>query len=766
MIYRSISLVFIFFTLVGSCYCQQYKVEGHLKDANTGDPLIGTVISVPAKNIGVAADEKGYFSLSLAKDSVTFVFESLGYSTQKKTIFLDRDYVINLAMAPSDEQLEEVVIKKSTTSQTLENTQMSVATVDSKDAKLIPVFFGEVDLLKTLQLKPGIQSGSEGSPGLYVRGGGPDQNLVLMDEAVVYNASHLFGFFSLFNPDAVSHIDLYKGNFPSQYSGRLSSVVDVKLTEGNKEKLTLKGGIGLIASRLSLEGPIRKKKSSFIISGRRTYMDLYTPTINRLNEKKPNFDPIPGYYFYDINAKVSFDLGPKDKLFSSGYFGRDAMDLSNRNFSFKLNWGNITSSTQWQHIFNEKLSARTYLLFSQYQYNSENKFRTLLYRLQSKINDYTAKTDFTYFANDKHLVKFGTSFTYHYFNIGKARSTNDGNEIFGSGNEMQAGEMGLYISDELTLTPRWSFNNGLRLSGFVNEGKFFHGLEPRVSSRFLVNENFSIKGSFSRMYQYLHLASNSGASLPNDIWYPANNSVKPQRSDQVAGGFNFYLFNKKFMLSNEVYYKWMKNQIDIKEGANILDLPDIDEGFAVGKGWAYGDEIFLEKKEGKTTGWVGYTLSWTWKKFAEINDGNTYPSRYDRRHNVSVVVMHKLSKRLILSGSWVFSSGNAITLPQARFVFQDVRGIGPSIGQEFLPRNSYRMPSYHRMDLGLVWKLNPKRGESDLTFSLYNVYNRRNPYLISFEEVKDPSGKFVERYKAKQVSLFPVIPSITYNFKF
>lgn len=745
----------------------QYKISGLVKDKLTGEALIGTVVSVPEKNVGVITNEEGYYQIEIDEgDSITIQFEFIGYSILQKKVKLKSNINLTIELEAKTDQLEEVVIKNDKLQQNLVRTQMSTSSVNIKEAKQIPVFFGEVDLLKTLQLKPGMQLGNEGNAGLYVRGGGPDQNLVLMDEAVVYNASHLFGFFSLFNSDAVRQIDLYKGNFPAQYSGRLSSVIDVKMQEGNKEKFSTKGGIGLISTRLSVEGPIQKGKSSFILSGRRTYLDLYTPTINRIYEKNPNFDPIPDYYFYDINGKASFELSPKDNLSYSGYFGKDVIDLSNKNFSFKLKWGNLTSSLRWNHKFSDKLFADTYLLFSDYSYQSENEFRSLLYNLESKIENYSVKSDFSYFPNTKHFIKFGATATFHNFIIGKSKTVNFGEESIGSGSNLHATEAGIYISDEYEINPSWSLNNGLRITTFTDDSSFFAGLEPRLSVRRMLNEKISIKASYARMYQYLHLASNSGASLPNDIWYPANRFVKPQLSDQVAAGINFYLFDKTIFISNEIYYKWMQRQIDIKEGANVLDFPNIHEGFAVGKGWAYGDEIYIEKKEGKTTGWIGYTLSWTWKQFDEINGGKPYPSRYDRRHNISFVIMHKLSERLTLSGTWVFASGNAVTLPLARFYFQDITGTNPSIGNIFMPRNSFRMPSYHRMDIGLVWKLKPRRGEADLTFSIYNVYNRRNPYYITFEEVRDPTRTYVDRYRAKQVSLFPVIPSVTYNFKF
>lgn len=748
------------------CLAQQYFLTGYIKDKGDGAPLPGAFIGIPSKNTGYVADSAGYFSIPLEQDSLTLLFEYAGYLPLEKKLWLTHDTVIYIHLGTESEKLKEVVVEGKKARSALEETQMSVVTIDPKEAKVIPVFFGEIDLLKTLALKPGIQSGSEGNSGLYVRGGGPDQNLIIMDNAIVYNASHLLGFFSLFNPEAVKGIDLYKGDFPAQFGGRLSSVVDIKLSEGDKQKFGAKGGIGLISSRLSLEGPIKKGKSSFIISGRRTYLDLYTPSINKLNKNNKDFDPIPGYYFYDFNTKLSFDLGKKDKLTVSGYFGRDVLDLSNSNFNSQLRWGNAIASARWSHNFSPKLLVNTTASFSEYTYSIIYKFSTISNNLRTRISDYSLKTDFQYYPNTRHTIRFGGALTWHRFNIGRIKTTNDGEISFGEGNRLAAVEGALYVSDEFDLSERLRVNTGFRFTTFFNDSSAFVGPEPRLSARYKLTSKVSLKASFSRMFQYVHLASNSGASLPNDIWFPSNSTIKPQRSDQVAGGINISLFEGKFLLSNELYYKWMKRQIDIKDGAAIFDLPDLNNGFTVGKGWAYGNEIYFEKKTGKTTGWIGYTLSWTWRQFPDINGGQKFPARYDRRHNVSVVLVHRLSKRLTLSAAWVFATGNAITLPVGRFVLQDINYGSPGYVPEYAPRNSFRLPANHRLDLGIVWNLNTKKYASDITFSVYNAYNRRNVYFIYFEQVQDPKRPQLTVLRAKQVSLFPLIPSITYNFKF
>jgi hypothetical protein len=759
-----------FFSCIILSYGQQIQLKGYVKDKEGNFPLAGAFISIPELKTGVTTDTNGYFTIFLPKDSIHIITEYAGYVPDDRKIYLNKTTKLNIELSSEFSSLEEVIIEGNTSENKLKEAQMSVVSVDSKEAKVIPVFFGEIDLMKILQLKPGVQSGNEGSSGLYVRGGGPDQNLIMMDNAIVYNASHLLGFFSLFNPDAVKSVDLYKGDFPAQFGGRLSSVVDIKLNEGSKEKFGLKGGIGLLSSRLSLEGPLKKNKSSFIVAVRRTYMDLYTPSINRLNKNKTDYDPIPGYYFYDVNAKLSFELGKKDHLTVSGYFGKDVLDLSTRNFNSLIRWGNAIGAARWNHTFSNKLYSNTSLNFSEYNYTIVYRFNVFSNNLRTRISDYSIKSDFQYYPDSIHTVKFGGAITFHNFNIGRIKTSNDGEISFGEGNKLDATESAIYLSDEFDLTPKIRINAGIRFTAFVNDSSFFGGPEPRMTARYLVNEKISLKASFSRMFQYIHLASNSGASLPNDIWFPSNSAIKPQRSDQAAAGMNISLFKDQLMFTNEVYYKWMKRQVDIREGAAIFDLPDLNEGFTVGKGWSYGNEVYLEKKKGKTTGWIGYTLSWTWRKFPEINGGEKFPARYDRRHNISFVVIHKLSPRLLLSAAWVFATGNAITLPVRNIALQDINYAQRGYVPQYMPRNSFRMPDSHRLDLGLVWKLRPKHGESDLTFSIYNAYSRRNAYFIYFEPVPDSSGdpsrKELVKFRAKQVSLFPLIPSISYNFKF
>jgi hypothetical protein len=562
---------------------------------------------------------------------------------------------------------------------------------------------------------------------------------------------------------------LYKGDFPAQFGGRLSSVVDVKLKDGNDQCFSGSGGIGAIASRLTLEGPLIKDKSSFMLSGRRTYFDIFTRQLNKANAEKEDYDPIPDYYFYDMNVKVNYELGKRDRLFISGYFGRDIFKFKGDNFNFDFKWGNTTGTLRWNHIFNPRLFSNTSFVVSDYNYSIQNKFDIFKFTLGSSIQDVSGKTDFDYMLNNNHTFRFGAQYTYHNFSVGRLQAgSDDGRVSFNAGQNLFGSQMGMYASSDWSPDTQWRLSSGFRISGFESRGKWSGGIEPRLSARYRLNQKTSLKASAARMFQYVHLVSNSGASLPTDIWYPSGRVVQPQRSDQITGGVSTLLGGSKFLLTNEVYYKWMKNQIDFRDGAQLFVNPELESEFVFGKGWGYGNEIYLEKKEGRTTGWLGYTLAWTHRKFDEINDGRRFFPRYDRRHDISMVIMHELSRRLSVTATWIYGSGNAISLPVGRFIVQDINGSNFNLRviPEYLERNSFRMAAYHRLDLGLVWKFKRRWGDSDLTFSVYNAYNRRNPYFIYFEELRDKNTDLITGFKAKQVSLFPVIPSVTYNFKF
>jgi hypothetical protein len=751
---------------------QQFILSGTIKNPKDGELLIGATVYSKTTKKGTQTDVNGKYSLALSKGKHTLVISFIGYENLTQTIDIQKDTELNFELNSSALELIEVEVTGQSATEKVDAVQMSVNTLTAKEAKLLPALFGETDLIKILQLKPGVQSGGEGGSGLYIRGGGADQNLVLLDGALIYNPNHLFGFFSVFNSDAVDRVDLYKGDFPAQFGGRLSSVVDVKLRGAEANKLKGTGGLGLISSRLALEFPIyfapktnRDNKLNVILSARRTYFDVFTRAINAANANVRNYDPIPSYYFHDLTAKVSYNLSKKDKLYFSGYYGRDAFEFQQR-FSVNLDWGNTAGVLGWQRQFNPKLSMNTAIIRSAYNYEIRNQFDDFSFRIGSGISDISLKSDWTYIPNSKHLFTFGAAATYHEFTLGQFSGGNGNDLTIDRGAIIPAMEGGIFVNDEYTISKKLSLNLGLRYSNFYAREKYYGGFEPRVSARYKINDKISLKGSFAQMYQYQHLVSSSGASLPSDIWYPSSKVVMPERAWQTATGIALSLFDNKIFLSNEVYYKQMTNQIDFKDGAQLFASSDLDGELAFGKGWAYGNEIYLEKKKGKTTGWIGYTHAYAWRQFDIINNGEPFHPRYDRRNDVSIVIMHKLSERVSLSATWVYGTGNAVSLPIGRFYVQDLPNRNPRVIPEYGERNSFRMADYHRMDIGLVWRFKPKWGESDLTFSVYNLYNRRNAFFIYFEQKDNKQTGLPEGFVAKQVSLFPIIPSITYNFKF
>jgi hypothetical protein len=776
-----LSLLVVLFGLVPQAARAQqagrFTVSGTVRGAH-GEALPGASVAVPQLAAGTAADSVGRFSLTLPAGRHQLVVAFIGYQQITRELNLTHSQRLSFVLEESGNELGEVVVEGAATlEEKLKTTQMGVEHLSVKEAKLLPALFGEVDILKTLQLKPGVQNGGEGSSGLFVRGGSADQNLVLLDNALVYNPNHLFGLFSVFNSDAVQSVDLYKSGFPAQFGGRLSSVVDVKLREGDRQKYVATGGIGLISSRLTYEGPINKGKGSFIVSGRRTYFDIFTRALNKANEGKEDYAPIPDYYFYDMNAKANYTLGDKDQVFFTGYLGRDVFGFSSTGgFDFAFNWGNTIGTLRWNHVFSPQLFVNTSVAVSDYQYSLTNKLDQFSFGLGSNIRDYTGRTDFEYTPNDRHLVKAGALFTQHRFGVGRLdANSGDGRVNFGSDVNYYGVEGALYASDNYKATDKLQLEGGLRFTGFRSGADQYGGVEPRAAARYALNDRTSFKANYALMYQYVHLVTNSGATLPTDIWYPSRLSVKPQRSQQVSGGASFLLGQGKYLLTNELYYKWGQNQVDFKDGAQLFVNPELDAEFIFGKSWAYGNEIYLEKKTGRTTGWIGYTLAWSWRNFQPqggttgINNGQDFHPSYDRRHNLTVVVLHQLNARVNLTASFVYTSGNLTTLPLGRFGVQDIPGSSTGIDPRPVPiypaRNSYQLIPYHRLDLGVVYKIGARLNQ-DLTLSIYNAYNRRNAYFVFFETQRDKITGRTTGFAAKQVSLFPIIPSLTYNFRF
>jgi hypothetical protein len=763
---------------------EKFTLSGYVRDSLSGETLIGATVSVNGHGKGIVSNQFGFYSITLPRGIYLVVTTFAGYEMQPLTITLDRNIEQNFQLTAKP-VLQEVIVSARKRDGNVANAQMGKIDLSINQVKSVPVLLGETDLLKTLQLLPGVRNAGEGNTGMYVRGGGPDQNLILLDDAIVYNSGHLFGFFSIFNSDAIKNISLVKGGMQAQYGGRLSSVLDVAMKEGNLKKFEAEGGIGAIASRLSIQGPIKKNRSSFIISGRRTYVDLLVKPF--ISEKSDFYGS--GYYFYDFNAKVNYIFSDRDRLYLSGYFGRDVFTYRNARRAFKADipWGNSTATLRWNHVFNRKLFANTTVVYNDYAFSfgaAQNDFNI---KLSSGIHDWSAKTDFDLYASTQHKLRFGAAFTYHTFTP-NVLTGNQGDNRFFPNNEMKkyAGETGIYLQDDWEIGSRIKLNAGIRYSRFVQLGpykifandingnkndsitygrnkpvKTYYGFEPRFTLRYSINDETSLKAAVTKNMQYIHLVSNAGSTLPTDLWVPSTYRVKPQISWQYAAGLFRNFNNNMLETSLEVYYKRMNNQIEYREGYTP-SLKDPEEDFVFGKGWSYGTELFINKTRGKLTGWIGYTLSWTWRQFDTLNEGIKYPSKYDRRHDLSVVGTYQLNKKWKFSAVFVYGSGNAVSLPERFYV------IGGVFTQEYSKINQYRLAPYHRMDVSatLTPKTKPnQRWQQSWVFSIYNVYSRLNPYFIYFSQDGSPYDGSLTM-KTQQVSLFPIIPAVTWNFRF
>ena len=770
---------------------QTYTLSGYVKEAGSKELLLGVTIYTEDKSAGTVSNNFGYYALQLPVGTHTLVYNFIGYQSVNKLVTIAKDDVLNIDLVSANSEIGEVVVKGSKTQKKVsEEVQMSTIEIPIKTIKDIPAFMGEKDVLKVLQLMPGVQSGSEGQSGLYVRGGGPDQNLIILDGATVYNAQHLFGFFSLFNGDALRSVELIKGGFPAEYGGRLSSVIDMNMKDGNKEKYTGELGVGVISSKGVLEGPFAKGKGSFIVSGRRTYIDaLAQPIILALNNGNG-----AGYYFYDFNAKANYEIDDKNRVYLSGYFGRDKFYLNvketfdDQSYKSKVNfgWGNATGTARWNRIVNPKLFSNTSLIYSFYELaikSEEEVNGDPLFSLQysSGIRDFSLKQDFDWYANNNHKVKFGLMATHHTFTP-DALVLKDAffGEDLNRKTEYKSVESGLYIQDEWKISKRMKTLMGIRLSTFTSNDKTYVNPEPRIALSYKLKSDLALKASYATMNQYLHLLSNSGVGLPTDLWVPATEKVKPQNSQQVALGLAKDFEKQNFSLTVEGYYKTMNNIIGYKEGASFLGIQDGGDGaesitwednITSGQGISYGGEVLLQRKQGKLTGWVGYTMSWTTQQFDELNNGEKFFARYDRRHDISVVGIYELKDNITLSATWVYGTGNAITLPLSTYELGSLGGnqYGEQFGfnrngTEYTSRNDFRMRSYHRADIGIQVSKEKKRGVRTWEFSAYNLYNRKNPfyYTIGAEERFNPDSKQV----LKQISLFPILPSVSWNYKF
>lgn len=773
------------FKLLSAQSNEKYTISGYVSDTLSGEKLIGTTVFIKDKNTGTTSNLYGFYSITLPKGEYEVLFSYVGYNGKSLRVNLKENIKLNVDLSSST-FLEEVVVSATRSRKIHKQTLMSVNTISMQDVEMLPALMGEKDLVKTLQLLPGVQSGSEGSSGLYVRGGGPDQNLILLDGVPIYNASHLFGFFSVFNSDAINNVTLTKGGFPARYGGRLSSVIDVRMKEGNLNDYKANLSIGLISSKFSFEGPIFKDKTSFIVSGRRTYIDyLMRPFIK--NEADGN---VFGYYFYDINAKINHKFSDKSRLFVSLYNGQDKMyseftDSYNDGFNdlkdkseASIDWGNTITAVRWNYVFNPKLFSNITFTYSKYgfkmnnkfleQYYEENKLKTQTFdsRFDSKIDDLTLKFDLDYIPSPNHYIKFGFGNIYHTFSPGAFQSkiidgSGTNNYNYGA-NKLYGNEYYAYFEDDIKVTSYLKVNAGLHFSGLKVKDKNYISLQPRIATNLKLTETSSFKASYSKMNQFLHLLTNPTIGLPTDLWVPSTDKVKPEYSNQYAAGYAQTLFDK-FEISIEGYYKTMENLIEYSDGTSFFGA---DKGWEnkieTGKGESYGLEILLEKKTGKTTGLIGYTLSWSNREFDKINFGKEYPYKYDRRHDISFTLMHKFNKTWDIGLVWVYGTGNTFSLGMERYnAYNPFNTYNKNEEVEYIKhRNNYRMPSYHRLDVGINHHKVRKKYTRTWSLSVYNVYNRKNPFFLSVD--KQDGGKS----KLKQFSLFPILPSITYSIKF
>lgn len=793
-------LLLVLLTACATAQTDKYTISGYVTEKGSKENLPGVNIYIPKLKAGTVTNNYGFYSITLPADTFQLIFSYVGFSSQTFKINLNQKIQLDVALENAS-QLAEVEITAKSEERISEEVQMSKIDLPVQQIKSLPALMGEKDVLKAIQLLPGVQKGSEGSTGIYVRGGGPDQNLIILDDATVYNASHLFGFFSLFNGDALKSVELTKGGFPAKYGGRLSSVIEMQMKDGDKEKIKGEVGIGLLSSRITLEGPIKKDKASFVISARRTYIDILTRPII----KKQNNGNVFGYFFYDFNAKLNYIINYKNKLYLSGYLGNDKFYAKESytfdNFTQKTNanlqWGNVTGTLRWNHLITDRLFSNVSLIFSDFKFGvgitESNKFDSYSLNYSSGIRDYTLKGDIDFFPNSRHSVKMGMLATYHRFTpsalVTKATSVPDYNKKV----NIDAYETALYVQDDYKINSKWRANVGLRLSNFNVRNTSYVNPEPRIALRYAIKKDLSVKASYAIMNQYLHLLSNSGIGLPTDLWVPATDRVKPQKSQQVALGLakDLKIKDVDFLVSLEGYYKKSRNIIGYKEGASFLNAIDIDptstKNFTYedivtsGSAESYGAEFFFQKKVGKFTGWVGYTLSWTWLTFTDLNFGKRYPARYDRRHDISVVGIYKVNDHISLSTVWVYGTGNAITLPLSSFQaydytnkFQTTTPSQSAINHGFqsLPynittvndygdKNSFRMAAYHRLDIAIQFHKQKKNYERIFELGVYNAYNRHNPFYYSTSTDYQTGIT-----KLKQTSLFPILPSFTWTWKF
>jgi hypothetical protein len=763
---------------------EKATLNGYVKDASNGEELIGVSVYVPELKAGTITNAYGFYSITLPKGTYDVQYSYLGYSLQKFTAELNQNIAHNVELQNEATVIKEIVVTDKRVDENVVSIQMSKNTLDMTQVRKLPALFGEVDIIKNIQMLPGVITAGEGTSSFYVRGGSADQNLILNDEAPIYDPSHLFGLFSVFNADVIKDSELYKGGIPARFGGRLSSILDVRTKDGNNKGFDFSGGIGSMASRIMVEGPIQKEKSSFIFSARRSYVDLFLKAANQDNL----------VHFYDINAKVNWKTNNKNRFFVAFYAGRDVFDFSDE---FGFAWGNKTGTFRWNHLFNERLFSNTSVIVSNFDYKLELTDPVQGLKWTSDLEEVSIKNDLSYFISTNHELTFGYHITGRRFSPGKI-TPNSAESIF-SAVEMQhmyALDHGIYLSDVHRLNDKITLDYGVRLSIFQNIGKqdvylyedpkdnininrtdtvhygawknikSFVNLEPRAAIRYIINEDQSAKVSYNRMVQNTHLIATGTVPVPFNTWNPSGYYLEPQIADQVAVGYFRNFSNNVYEFSAEAYYKDIKNVTDFADNADIFFNEDLSTEYRQGKAWSYGIELMLNKTKGKLTGSVGYTLSKAMRKVPGVNLDKAFPANYDRRHVVNIQGAYDLNERWTFGATFTFSTGRPITLPTGKFEYQNY---DPDIITE---RNGYRLPTFHRLDLSAT--LNPKknagrRWKGQWVFSVYNAYNRQNPFTIYTRITKNDDGDIIgdgNTKEARMIYLFPILPSVTYNFKF
>ncbi|MES2591858.1 MAG: TonB-dependent receptor [Bacteroidota bacterium] len=741
---------------------KQYTISGTVFDSLSGETTIGSLVYVKGTTTGVATNVYGFYSMTLPEGKYEIVISFLGYDSQTHTVDLKGNITLNAKVKPSENKLAEIEVSAegNREKEQVRASQMSTIYIPIEKIKNIPTIGGETDIIKVMQLMPGVKRGSEGQNNMYVRGGSGDDNLILLDEAIVYNVSHLFGFFSVFNNDALKEVTMFKGGFPAQYGGRLSSVMDIRLKDGDMQKYHVDGGIGTLSSHLTLQGPIIKDKMSFIVSGRRSYIDQ----VLKLAYNGRNILP---YHFYDMNVKLNYKVSDKDRLFFSAYYGDDILKSSSSFIDGGFRLGNGISTVRWNHLFHEKLFSNMSFIYSRFRYDIDVKTPGNSFSARSKITDAGLKYDFSYFKSTSSVLKFGMQFTNHSFRPNVVNSSGEISEFVKSveGKLIMTEELVFYVNHEYDITSRTKLNYGMRQSFLLTDkGRLYLNPEPRFSASFSITDKQSLKWSYSRMVQYIHLVSNSSIALPTDLWYPVSNNIRPQESDQVALGYN-YLFDKiKTTVTAETYYKKLRHLIEYREGANLILNDDYEKELVEGDGESYGFEFFVQKMSGRFSGWVGYTISWSTRQFDELNGGKTYYAQYDRRHDLSVVGSFDFTKRFSTSIAWVYATGQRFTPVTGTFVMPNSSLTNVDMLLIYADRNSAELPPSHRLDVSFIIKsrMNRKylKWSGEWHVGAYNFYNRAQPYRVDVEQNPDGSAKYVAK------GLFGFIPFLAYNFKF